>query len=79
MLSETSQDWKLALKEQNQNELCLSLIPMILSLKRLTSSNASLIIAMGILKLKIEYEVESVVDFLILPMQKTWLNQHDLP
>lgn len=34
---------------------------------------------MGILKLKIEYEVESVVDFLILPMQKTWLNQHDLP
>lgn len=30
-------------------------------------------------KLKIKYEVESVVDFLILPIQKTRLNQHDLP
>lgn len=30
-------------------------------------------------KLKIEYYFESVVDFLIRPMQKTWLNQQDLP
>lgn len=30
-------------------------------------------------KLKIPYEVESVEDYLIPPIQKTWLNQHDLP
>lgn len=33
LLSETLQEWKLVLKEQNQNELYLSFIPITLSLK----------------------------------------------
>lgn len=33
----------------------------------------------GASKLKIPYEAESVVDFLMPPIQKAWLNQHDLP
>lgn len=31
LLSETLQEWKLAFKEQNQNELCLSFSPITLS------------------------------------------------